>query len=327
MDSAWRYCLACWPSRICSPTWGRRDRRRSIGGSARPGAVHRIAVRQADRHRGDHLRPSGVAVRRRSGCASLATGRHRSCRVRAEWHRAPSGAAACRSSASHVAGHRHAKRRRWLLARRTHAVDARCRRLHPGQTEPRQRLLGAWIVNRTTRLAAGCAAVASAGARAGPAILAERLAARRRCNARPAAIGSSGCHPAAGPRIDPGQRVAASVIDPLPVVVIALPFASAAVLALVGSWRIGIWINAGSATLLLLLAALLPWHLHAPVPLLHIGAPETQLVLLTSLVAMTTSWFSRRDVPASLATRSLDRRRARLYHAACQALVGAILLA
>ena len=117
------------------------------------------------------------------------------------------------------------------------------------------------------------------------------------------------------------------MIDPLPVVVIALPFASAAVLALVGSWRIGIWINAGSATLLLLLAALLPWHLHAPVPLLHIGAPETQLVLLTSLVAMTTSWFSRRDVPASLATRSLDRRRARLYHAACQALVGAILLA
>lgn len=117
------------------------------------------------------------------------------------------------------------------------------------------------------------------------------------------------------------------MIDPLPVVVIALPFASAAVLALVGSWRIGIWINAGSATLLLLLAALLPWHLHAPVPLLRIGAPETQLVLLTSLVAMTTSWFSRRDIPASLATRSLDRRRIRLFHAACQTLVGAILLA
>ena len=115
--------------------------------------------------------------------------------------------------------------------------------------------------------------------------------------------------------------------DALPIIIVALPFASAALLASIASWRIGIWINAGSAGLLFLLACLLPWQPHAPTLLLHVGLPETHLVLLTSFIAMTTSWFSRRDVPASLAMRSLDRRRVRLYHAACQALVGAILLA
>jgi hydrogenase-4 component F len=121
--------------------------------------------------------------------------------------------------------------------------------------------------------------------------------------------------------------MAEDMIDALPVIVIVLPFMTAVVLALIGSWRIGIWINAGSASLLFLLACQLPWHLHAALPMLHVGVPEAQLVMLTSLVAMTTSWFSRREIPVSLAARLLDRRKVELYHATCQCLVGAILLA
>jgi hydrogenase-4 component F len=117
------------------------------------------------------------------------------------------------------------------------------------------------------------------------------------------------------------------MIDALPVIMIVLPFATAIVLTLIGSWRIGTLINAGSATLLFLLACLLPCHPHSALPLLHVGVPEAHLVMLTSLVAMTTSWFSQREIPVSLAARLLDRRKVQLYHAACQGLVGAILLA
>ena len=98
-------------------------------------------------------------------------------------------------------------------------------------------------------------------------------------------------------------------------------------LALIASWRIGSWLNAGCASLLVVAACLLPWHLDASIPLLHVGVPETCLAMLTSLIAMTTGWFSHRELPALLAARSLDRRRVRLYHAACQVLLGAILLA
>jgi hydrogenase-4 component F len=119
----------------------------------------------------------------------------------------------------------------------------------------------------------------------------------------------------------------ASVSGTLPLSVVALPFASAVLLALVGSWRIGTWINAGSVSLLFLLTCLLPWHPRIILPLLHVGVAETQLVLLTALVAMTTGWFSLREIPAALAARALDRRRVRLYHVACQGLLGAIVLA
>ena len=113
----------------------------------------------------------------------------------------------------------------------------------------------------------------------------------------------------------------------LPSIVVALPFAAAAALSVVGSWRIGVWINAGSATLLFLLACLLPWHLHLTSSPLRVGVTETHLVLLTSFVAMTTGWYSRREIPDFLAARSLNRRRVQVYHVACQGLIGAILLA
>ena len=101
----------------------------------------------------------------------------------------------------------------------------------------------------------------------------------------------------------------------IPVAVVALPFVTSAVLATVASWRIGAWINAGSASVQFVVACAL---------VSHAGAAETHLVMLTALVAMTTSWFDRRDIAASLAARSLGRRRARLYHVAYQALIGAI---
>jgi hydrogenase-4 component F len=101
----------------------------------------------------------------------------------------------------------------------------------------------------------------------------------------------------------------------IPVAVVALPFVTAAVLAVVASWRIGAWINAGSASLQVVAAGLL---------VSRAGAAAAHLVMLTAFVAMTTSWFGRRDIAASLAARSLGRRRARLYHVGYQALVGAI---
>jgi hydrogenase-4 component F len=105
----------------------------------------------------------------------------------------------------------------------------------------------------------------------------------------------------------------------LPDAVVALPFASAALLACIGSWRAGVWINAISASLVFVLACLLPWQLDTVVP--------AHLALLTGFVAMTTSWFGWRDIRAALAARRRDRRRTRLHHVAFQALLGAILLA
>ena len=101
------------------------------------------------------------------------------------------------------------------------------------------------------------------------------------------------------------------------ILVVALPFASAALLALVASWRIGTLINAGSASLQFVVACALAWHAGA----------AAALVVLTAFVAMTTSWFGRRDLAAALAARTLGRRRARLYHVGYQALVGALQLA
>jgi hydrogenase-4 component F len=105
----------------------------------------------------------------------------------------------------------------------------------------------------------------------------------------------------------------------LPDIVVALPFASAASLACIGSWRAGVWTNAAASTLVFILACLLPWQLRTALP--------AHLALLTAFVAMTTSWFGWHDVRAALAARRLDRRSTRHHHVACQTLLGAILLA
>jgi hydrogenase-4 component F len=105
----------------------------------------------------------------------------------------------------------------------------------------------------------------------------------------------------------------------LPVIVVALPFAAAVLLACIGSWRAGVRINAAAATLVFILACLLPWQFGTALPAL--------LAFLTAFVAMTTSWFGWRDVRAALAARRLDRRSTRHHHVAFQTLLGAVLLA
>jgi formate hydrogenlyase subunit 3/multisubunit Na+/H+ antiporter MnhD subunit len=109
--------------------------------------------------------------------------------------------------------------------------------------------------------------------------------------------------------------LAASVLGVIPVIVVALPFVSAAVLAMVASWRIAIWFNAGSASLQFVVAFALAWQ---------VPTAATHLAVLTAFVAMTTSWFGRRDIAVSLAARSLNRQRIRRYHVGYQALIGAI---
>ena len=104
-------------------------------------------------------------------------------------------------------------------------------------------------------------------------------------------------------------------IDALWIAVVGLPFVTAAVLAFIGSWRIGTLVNAGSATVLAALSCALPLTL------------PNGLVVLTAVIAMTTSWYGRRDIPAAMADHSLDRRRIGVYHAAFQVFVGAVALA
>ena len=99
------------------------------------------------------------------------------------------------------------------------------------------------------------------------------------------------------------------------ILAVALPFASALVLALVPSWRFGVRFNASSATLQFLVAGALVWQA---------DTPASRLVALTAFVAMATSWSGRQEITAALATRLLSRQRARRYHAGYQLLVGAI---
>jgi hydrogenase-4 component F len=104
-----------------------------------------------------------------------------------------------------------------------------------------------------------------------------------------------------------------------PDVVVGLPFGSAVLLACIGSWRAGVWINAAATTLAFILTCLLPWQFRTVLP--------AHLALLSAFVAMTTSWFGWRDVRAALAARRLDRRGTRHHHVAFQALLGGVLLA
>jgi len=110
----------------------------------------------------------------------------------------------------------------------------------------------------------------------------------------------------------------------LPILVVVLPFASAAVLGVVASWRIGSLINAASASLLFLLTCLLPG---AASTVLHVGPVQAHLALLTSFVAMTTGWFGVRHVRAALDARLTGRRRVRIQQVTFQVLVGATILA
>ena len=158
-------------------------------------------------------------------------------------------------------------------------------------------------------------ALTRSGAGARSAVVAERPGPGCGRPSRRVAAGGIGGRRATGSRAGACRPLAAAVTRAIPVAVVALPFVTAAVLAAVASWRIGTWINAGSASLQFVVACLL---------VSRADAAETHLVLLTAFVAMTTSWFGRRDIAAALAARSLGRRRARLYHVGYQALIGAV---
>lgn len=106
-----------------------------------------------------------------------------------------------------------------------------------------------------------------------------------------------------------------------------LPFLSAIVLALVPSWRIGAWINAGAASLGFLLACSLPWQLGHVGPLLLVDRLAVHFSILTAFVAMTTAWFSLPYIRVEIRARRLDRGRLRLYHAMFQTFAGGMQLA
>jgi hydrogenase-4 component F len=106
--------------------------------------------------------------------------------------------------------------------------------------------------------------------------------------------------------------VVAAVIE---VAVVALPFATAMLLTIASSWRAGTAINAASAGIQFAVAWVLAWSSRSW---------PADLALLTAFVAMTTSWFGRRDIAASLAARLISRRRTRRYHVGFQSLIGAV---
>ena len=169
------------------------------------------------------------------------------------------------------------------------------------------------VCRATRRVAGGIAFGPMAGAR--PAVVAERPGTGGRRQSGSVSDGSACGRHAACTRLGSCRMLAAPVSGALPLIVVALPFVSAMVLALVASWRIGAWINAGSASLQFVVAFALARRT---------GVAEAHLVLLTSLVAMTVSWSGRRDIARLLAARSLNRRRVRFYHVGYQVLIGAI---
>ena len=110
-----------------------------------------------------------------------------------------------------------------------------------------------------------------------------------------------------------------AVIGALPIA--ALPFACAGGLALIASWRVGTLVNALGTSVLFVLVTTLPW---TPI---RIERVAFLLLLLTTFVAMVTSWLGYRDIAIALGDRSLGRAEVRRYHVGCQALLGAIVFA
>jgi hydrogenase-4 component F len=110
----------------------------------------------------------------------------------------------------------------------------------------------------------------------------------------------------------------------LPLITSAL---AALVLAVVPSWRIGVWINCAGSAATFATALLLPWQVGLRAPYLLVDALSVHLAVLTAFVGLTTSWFSVTYVRVEIARRRLDRGRLRLYHAMFQLFVGAMLLA
>lgn len=107
---------------------------------------------------------------------------------------------------------------------------------------------------------------------------------------------------------------------------VAFPFLSAAILAGLSSWRLGMRVNAAAATITFVLACGLPMQAGQANAILLADPLAVHIALLTTFVAMTTSWYSVAYVPGDVARRRLDRRRVRIYHVGYQCFLGGLLL-
>lgn len=112
----------------------------------------------------------------------------------------------------------------------------------------------------------------------------------------------------------------------LPGAVVLLPVLAAAVLAMLDNRATAAILNIAAAAVTFALACLLPWHQGAGMMLL-VDPLSAHMAILTSFVALTTSWFSRGYIANEAASGRLGRRRVRHYHALFQAFVAAMLMA
>lgn len=121
----------------------------------------------------------------------------------------------------------------------------------------------------------------------------------------------------------------------VPVLLVAVPLSTAAVLALMPDRRAAGWVNLVAALLTLVLALVLP-SLVAPAAFPAATAPgawlradplAASMALLTAFVGATTAWYSRHFAEVEWVLGRLDPIRTRLFHSGCQALQGFVLLA
>ncbi|MBL8690106.1 MAG: hydrogenase 4 subunit F [Rhodospirillaceae bacterium] len=110
--------------------------------------------------------------------------------------------------------------------------------------------------------------------------------------------------------------------------ILGIPLAGAAVLALVPDHRLGGWINAGvSLATLVASLLLLPFEAPDPTPFALVDDFNIYLIVLTSFVAFTAAWFSAGYIAHEVGSGRLTPTYLRFYHAMYQVLSFAMLLA
>jgi hydrogenase-4 component F len=114
--------------------------------------------------------------------------------------------------------------------------------------------------------------------------------------------------------------------DPAPFLV-AVPAASAVLLALMPSYRVGALVNVAACGLTFALALLLFAAPRVTGPFLIVDDLNIVFVVLNTFVAFTTAWFSAGYIAHELETGRLTPLNLRFYHAMYQVLLGAMTLA
>lgn len=125
----------------------------------------------------------------------------------------------------------------------------------------------------------------------------------------------------------PGMTAAITTGDVLVLALLALPVATAGILALVPSHRIGARINVAACFLALVAAVALLAHRPEIGRYLLVDDLNISFIVLTNLVATTTSGFSASYIAHELAIGRLQPRYMRFYHAMYQMLLFAMNLA